>query len=253
MLKGHCFFFCLKAVAVIHKKCSNVLFFKGLSSWIDHFCLCCCVSCYVAARENFLNPDSSIKLDVVAEKQLDYRYMSTAACQMSLDSDRTATFQHSCTKKINEKCYFFSLRVCSIFPLYSVTSVETKQNKSSGRNGSTFDFLCRCRMGAEGWAGVRCGRRRALRVFCRVFTCPVRGSWCCVCASVSERVLECGLTFRSDTTSDIRSPLRGFTLFWRVSQNAFTVFISTSSLRLTVAQQQDCIHNQQVLFHFLLV
>ena len=51
-----------------------------------------------------------------------------------------------------------SVSTCSTFPLHSVTSVqETKQNKkkkTSGRNGSPFDFLCRCGRRAEGWACV---------------------------------------------------------------------------------------------------
>lgn len=68
-----------------------------------------------------------------------------------------------------------SVSTCSTFPLHSVTSVqETKQNKeTSGRNGSPFDFLCRCGRRAEGWA---CERER-------VRVCE-RLSPSCMCVSV---------------------------------------------------------------------
>lgn len=46
-----------------------------------------------------------------------------------------------------------SLHTCRIFPLHSVTGVaDTKENKTFGRNGSPFDFLCCCGATTEGWA-----------------------------------------------------------------------------------------------------
>lgn len=45
-----------------------------------------------------------------------------------------------------------SLHMQYISVALSDICAETKQNKTSGRNGSPFDFLCRCGMRAEGWA-----------------------------------------------------------------------------------------------------
>lgn len=129
-------------------------------------------------------------------------------------------------EKVWDQWKMSRLRRCSIFPLYSVTSVKTKQIKRSGRNGSTFTSWVVAEWGLRGgqrWSvgGKTCAACLLLSVY---MSCQVVLMVCC------ERVLGCGLTFESDKTSDICSPLRRFTLFWRVSQNALTIYISASSL-----------------------
>lgn len=132
---------------------------------------------------------------------------------------------------------------------------ETKQNKTSGRNGSPFDFLCRCGMRAEGWACAstwesECERETARVVCVWLFTCPVRWS-CWRCVWQRACVLECGLTFNS--TSDIRSPHREFTIFSHVSKKQHTMLLLISvstpllSMSLLYFIHQATLHTKVVI------
>lgn len=88
---------------------------------------------------------------------------------------------------------------------------RSEQNKSSCRNGSPPDFLCVCVERTPRVGAVRVD----IRVLVHVFTCPVRWSRRCACACEGACVLECGLTFNSDTTGSICAPQGEVVIFSR--------------------------------------
>lgn len=109
----------------------------------------------------------------------------------------------------------------SMFPLFSVTSTEHRdqtRTEAALEMGHPVTSCVVVEWGLRGGHVMRASEgRRAVFCVCvcvRVFTCPVRWSWWCMCEW--GYVLECGLTFNSDTTSNIRSPQTQFIKFSRV-------------------------------------
>lgn len=78
--------------------------------------------------------------------------------------------------KVGHLCY--CIYTCRTFPLYSVTTVRPKKIKALVEMGHP---LTSC-VSVE--CMLRVGMLADIRALVRVFTCPVRRSWCCVCERV---------------------------------------------------------------------